>query len=128
MNFLKFQLKWKILKDFMRSKHWAALRKLFRLYRGSGNTGEVVDKLWHKHFSVNFTKFLRTTFLQNTSEWLLLSDGKYQTMLPNISCFSKKFVFVWIKVERSVTGNLSKNSTCLEHALYLLFDWDFVRH
>ena len=29
-------------------------------------------KLWHKCFPVNFAKFLRTPYLQNTSEWLLL--------------------------------------------------------
>ena len=28
--------------------------------------------LWHRCFSVNFAKFLRTPFLQNTSEWRLL--------------------------------------------------------
>ena len=30
-------------------------------------------RLWHKCFLVNFAKFLRTTFLQNTSGRLLLS-------------------------------------------------------
>ena len=29
-------------------------------------------RLWHRYFPVNFGKFLRTTFLQNTSWWLLL--------------------------------------------------------
>ena len=29
-------------------------------------------RLWHKCFPVNFVKFLRTPFLQNTSERLLL--------------------------------------------------------
>ena len=29
-------------------------------------------RLWHRCFSVNFAKFLRTPFLQNTSERLLL--------------------------------------------------------
>ena len=30
-------------------------------------------RLWHRHFPVNFVKFLRKTFLQNTSRWLLLN-------------------------------------------------------
>ena len=30
-------------------------------------------RLWHKCFPVNFVKFLRTPFLQNTSGWLLLT-------------------------------------------------------
>ena len=29
-------------------------------------------KLWHRHFRVNFAKFLRTPFSQNTSGGLLL--------------------------------------------------------
>ena len=29
-------------------------------------------RLWHRCFPVNFVKFLRTPFLQNTSRWLLL--------------------------------------------------------
>ena len=29
-------------------------------------------RLWHRYFSVNFAKFLRTTFLRNTSGRLLL--------------------------------------------------------
>ena len=31
-------------------------------------------RLWQKSFPVNFAKFLRTPFLQNTSGWLLLSQ------------------------------------------------------
>ena len=36
-------------------------------------------RLWHRCFPVNFAKFSRTPFLQNTSERLLLigSDNKY---------------------------------------------------
>ena len=38
-------------------------------------------RLWHRCFPVNFVKFLRTPFLQNTSGWLLLfffSQTEYQ--------------------------------------------------
>ena len=37
-------------------------------------------RLWHRYFPVNFAKFLRTHFLQNTSWWLLLK----QTLLSQI--------------------------------------------
>ena len=33
----------------------------------------IEKKLWHRCFPVNFTKFLRTPFLQNTSGQLLLA-------------------------------------------------------
>ena len=33
-------------------------------------------RLWHKCFPVNFTKFLRTSFLQNTSERLLHKSNR----------------------------------------------------
>ena len=35
----------------------------------------VKKRLWHRCFPVNFAKFLRTPFLQNTSERLLLNRG-----------------------------------------------------
>ena len=31
-------------------------------------------RLWHRYFHLNFAKFLRTPFLQNTSGGLLLSE------------------------------------------------------
>ena len=34
--------------------------------------GVINYRLWHRCFLVNFSKFLRTPFLQNTSELLLL--------------------------------------------------------
>ena len=33
--------------------------------------------LWHRCFPVNFAKFLRTPFLENTSGWLLLYPEEY---------------------------------------------------
>ena len=33
----------------------------------------IKKRLWHRCFPVNFAKFLRTSFLQNTSGWLLLT-------------------------------------------------------
>ena len=42
-------------------------------------------RLWHKCFPVNFAKFLRTTFLQNTSGRLLLK----KEVIENITCTKK---------------------------------------
>ena len=45
-------------------------------------------RLWHRYFPVNFTKFLRTCFLQNTSRRLLL----------NVEISEKfKIHFMWVK-------------------------------
>ena len=35
-------------------------------------------RLWHRCFLLNFEKFLRTPFLQNTSGWLLLKKSTSQ--------------------------------------------------
>ena len=44
-------------------------------------------RLWHRCFPVNFPKFLRRTFLQNTSGRLLLSINSY-------SCFSRRQIYL----------------------------------
>ena len=38
-------------------------------------------RLWHRCFPVNFAKFLRAPFLQNTSGWLLLLIERYKPVL-----------------------------------------------
>ena len=44
--------------------------------RVAGRLAILLKKsLWHRYFPVNFTKFLRTPFLQNTSGRLLLYCG-----------------------------------------------------
>ena len=69
-------------------------------------------RLWHSYFPVNFVKFLRTPFLQNTSGRLLLN------FIPNLIskyCFRKHCVksvqirsFLWSVFSRIWTeyGNL----------------------
>ena len=47
-------------------------------------------KLWHRYFPVNFVKFLRTTFLQNTSRRLLL---KTKIFMATISVQTNKKSF-----------------------------------
>ena len=48
--------------------------------------------LWHKCFPVNFVKFLRTTFLQNSPGWLLLNSyGFFTTPISS----SLLFIFIF---------------------------------
>ena len=44
--------------------------------------------LWYKCFPVNFAKFLRKPFLQNTSRWLLLNSVVFQRI------FCKRKIFI----------------------------------
>ena len=46
---------------------------LFNKVAGLRATTLLKKGLWHKCFPVNFAKFLRTPFLQNTPGWLLLT-------------------------------------------------------
>ena len=46
---------------------------LFNKVAGLRPATLLQKRLWHKCFPVNFAKFLRTPFLQNTSGWLLLT-------------------------------------------------------
>ena len=50
-------------------------------------------RLWHRCFPVNFAKFLRTPFLQNTFGWLLLWElSKYnETICRLLALTSYKF-------------------------------------
>ena len=44
-------------------------------------------RLWHRRFPVNFVKFLRTHFLQNTSGRRLLNkNGRFLTVTINTIC------------------------------------------
>ena len=81
-------------------------------------------RLWNRCFPVNFVKFLRTPFLQNTSRRLLVD------LLQNLVKFLKSFkVNNWISLHpppslffndflelRILSGNL--HSTCFYHCFY----------
>ena len=73
--------------------------------------------LWHRCFRVNFAKFLRTPFLQNTSGRLLLK----QTHLLKVFLFSfnqvKMFIKVKVFIEERVKVNIISNiiSVMLAH-------------
>ena len=42
-------------------------------------------RLWHRCFYANFAKFLRTSFSQNTSGWLLLNTSSDVCLKDNVS-------------------------------------------
>ena len=44
----------------------------FAAVRNQTLSEKLKKRLWHRCFTENFAKFLRTPFLQNTSEWQLL--------------------------------------------------------
>ena len=66
----------RIIMCFDRSSHWRCfIKKVFlKISQSQKNTLTRVKKRpWHRCFPVNFTKFLKTPFLQDTSRRLLLS-------------------------------------------------------
>ena len=59
------------------------------------------ERHWQRCFLVNFVKFLRTPFLENTSGWLLLSlweDRTFHYKVPSsINFISLKKILQWVK-------------------------------
>ena len=58
----------------------------------------IKKSLWHRYFPVNFAEFLRTPFLQNTSERLLLNNESWAIMkvvIRTVKWF-KQFLFAAI--------------------------------
>ena len=52
--------------------------------------------LWHRWFLVNFAKFLRTSFLKNTSQWELLDfSEKREKIVQNLTKSWKTVVIPW---------------------------------
>ena len=64
----------------------------FNKFAGPKLATLLKKRLWYRYFPVNFVKFLRTSFLQNTSERLLL---------PNIGPFIAFLISFYVLV-----GNL----------------------
>ena len=65
-----------VLKNFVKltGKHLCC-SLFFNKAAGLRTTTLLRKRLWHRCFPVNFAKFLRTPFLQNTSGHLLLKNG-----------------------------------------------------
>ena len=80
-------------------------------------------KLQHRYFPVNFAKFLRTHFLQNTSGWLLLQNYQ-KIMLAFNHCGTRRQVLLYVKslCENFRNGRI-KNITFIRiHGIKLTFD------
>ena len=52
---------------------WSTFSQLSEAATGYQPATLLKERLWHSCFPVNFAKFLRTRFLQNTYGWLLLN-------------------------------------------------------
>ena len=80
--------------------------------------------LWHRCFPVNFAKFLRTPFLQNTSGRLLLIFIKINEEIKGLNFFENSFLYTayandatfFLKDTRSV-------KTLLMRSIYFIFFW-----
>ena len=59
LNFQKFQLKWKIVKHFTRSKQHAALRKLLSLHPLLIPPAKILLRLWKNIFLRRYTEIYR---------------------------------------------------------------------
>ena len=66
LNFQKFQLKWKILKHFTRSKKQAALSKLLSLHPPLIPQAKILLRLWKNIFLRRYTEIYRHLL----SKWL----------------------------------------------------------
>ena len=97
----KIQLKWKIVKQFMRPKQRAALRKLFSLTHPQ--SGKILLRLWKKKFLTEIYRKIQTfafKVLQRCSS-LASRNGAAQIffLTPNRNMSAEKFV----KSERFLT-------------------------
>ena len=96
LNFQKFQFKLNVVKQFMRSKHWAAFRKLFSLHPSSLPPDKILLHLWNKNFLKEIYRNIHTfafKVLEECSSWLL-RNGPLQIffLIPNRNMFGGKFV------------------------------------
>ena len=72
-------------------------RAIFRKFRTPLHSEPATPLLWHRCFPVNFAKFLRTSFLRNTSwrlllhtivkDWNTLTISQKITILDVLICF-----------------------------------------
>ena len=81
--------------------------------------------LWHKHFPVNFAKFLRTFFLQTTFERLLLKWNKMKC-LPLLIAFSNIIInhvivttsiWCWKKISNNVVTSILIRNRCISRCI-----------
>ena len=65
------------------------------------------NRLWHRYFPVNFVKFLRTPFLQNTSGRLFLKISRNPKNHSNIKTSVAEFVcYMYYEVNNLIMPNM----------------------
>ena len=86
----------------IRGSHWTTTNCLSVFDHYVGRPATLLKKrLWHRCFPVNFEKFLRTPFLQNTSGKMLLL---YLTRFSNVSYFNPTHKLSKWKFRISIRG------------------------
>ena len=94
LNFIKFQLIWKVLKHFTRLKQRVALRKLFSLSLPRIPPDKILLRLCNKHFLREIYRNIHTfafKVLQESSSWAWGNGAvKMFFLTPNRSIFAGK--------------------------------------
>ena len=68
-------------------------------------------RLWHRCAPVNFAKFLRTPFLQNTSGWLLLNSHLLSLISEPIT--APATVHHAANIAKNITGKLNPDQNLI---------------
>ena len=70
----------------------------------------VINNFWHTCFPVNFAKFLRTLFLQNTSGQLILKTASI--------CKNKSILFLWSGLQIEIIFRTQMKSSIFQKILF----------
>ena len=91
----KFNSKYNFCRKIYKSSHQRCSVRKGVLRNFAKFTGkQLCQSLWERCFPVNFAKFLRTTFLQNTSRRLLLNIGSvFRRIKDSVFILMKYYIF-----------------------------------
>ena len=81
-------------------------------------------RLWHRYFPVNFVKFLRTPFLQNTSGRLLLNlqpIARFSFYKQDFSFYKQRQAEIGKKIKQMLSNTLRLNF-CHLKIIHILHD------
>ena len=95
-NFEKFQLNWKLVKHFTRTKQWATFLKLLSLPQLPISPDKILLRLWNKTFLREIYRNIQTfdfKVLQGKCSWVS-GNGAVQMLFltPNRNMFAARFV------------------------------------
>ena len=90
------------------SKRKSFLRNFAKLTENTCARVSLKKRLWHRCFPVNFTKFLRTPFLRNTSGRLLLTGISFCGTWWNSFLMNRFLItFAITPLSTDIKGNLN---------------------